>query len=343
MSSARETSNRIDDAAADWAARVDRGPLEAAEQAAFDAWCAGDPRRLGAYARAQAVLASMDRAQALGANYRFGHDTSGTASRDDAATPPQATNEAAFHPRRPWRAAVAMAAGVAALLLWSPASWFSEPAVSTVKGEVRQLPLPDGSSVTLNTASTIQTRFDDRQRVVELVQGEALFDVAKDPKRPFQVRAGELTVRAVGTSFTVRRLPGQAAQVVVREGVVEVIHASAQKPLRTVQNQLVELGPRAAVPGRALVQQSITPQRVARSLSWREGLISFEGVTLGQAAAEFDRYSDVRIVIVEPELANKTITGLFAVNNPVGFASAIAAAVGAQMSEHGNELRVSRP
>jgi transmembrane sensor len=331
MSSVRETSSRIDDAAADWAARIDRGALDGGEQAAFDAWCASDRRCLGAYARAQAVLASMDRAQALGAGYSFDH-----------RRPEPAASDPAFHPRQPWRAASALVACFVAMVLWLVPPWTSDPAVSTVKGEIRQLPLPDGSSVTLNTATAIQTRFDAHQRVMELVRGEALFDVAKDPKRPFQVQAGELTVKAIGTSFTVRRVPGKAVQVVVREGVVEVLHASSAQPLRVVQNQLVELAPRAVAAGRAPVQRTITPQRVARELSWREGLLSFEGATLAQAAAEFEHYSDLRIVIVEPELASKTITGLFAANNPAGFARAAAAVFGAQVNEHAGELRISR-
>ncbi len=334
MASERETSSRIDDAAAAWAARVDRGPLTAAEQADFETWQASDRRCVGAYARAQAVLASMDRAQALGKGYAFSHAQE---------TPAAATVATSRGSRRSWRVAAALAAGVAILAVWWPAAWWAEPAVATVKGELRQLPLPDGSSVTLNTSTAIQTRFDARQRVVELVRGEALFDVAKDPQRPFQVQAGELTVKAIGTSFTVRRLPGQAVQVAVREGVVEIVHPSATRPLRAAHNQLVTLSAESGAARRVLVKQSVSAQQVARTLLWREGLVAFEGSTLAQAAAEFERYSDVRIIVVEPELAGQSITGLFAVNNPVGFARAAASAVGARVTEHGSELRISRP
>jgi transmembrane sensor len=333
MGSERKTSSRIDDAAAAWAARVDRGHLTAAEQASFEAWQANDRRCLGAYARAQAVLASMDRAQALGKDYAFSHPQARTAG--SAAT--------ALRPRRSWRAAVALAAGVVSLALWWPPSWFAEPPVTTVKGELRQMPLPDGSSVTLNTATAIQTRFDARLRTVELVRGEALFDVAKDPQRPFQVQAGELTIKAIGTSFTVRRMPGQAVQVAVREGVVDILHPSAARPLRAVHNQVVTLSAESGAARRVLVKRSVTALQVERTLLWREGLVAFEGSTLAQAAMEFERYSDVRVIVVEPELAGQSITGLFAVNNPAGFARAAASAVGARVTEHGNELRISRP
>jgi transmembrane sensor len=92
-----------------------------------------------------------------------------------------------------------------------------------------------------------------------------------------------------------------------------------------------------------LVKRSVTALQVERTLLWREGLVAFEGSTLAQAAMEFERYSDVRVIVVEPELAGQSITGLFAVNNPAGFARAAASAVGARVTEHGNELRISRP
>ena len=333
MSRAHESSSRIDDAAAAWAARVDRGILTAQEQEAFDAWCASDRRCLGAYARAQAVLASMDRAQALGQDYVFHHPPE-----------PSRVRATTLGWRRPWRAAAAVVAGVLALALLWPSSWFAEAPLVSVKGELRQLPLADGSSVTLNTATAIQTRFDARQRVVELVRGEALFDVAKDPRRPFLVRAGELTVKAVGTSFMVRRMPGEAVQVLVREGVVEIVHPSARQVLRAAQNQRVDLTPHEeGHRGRMLVRRTVSAEQVSRALSWREGSIAFEGMTLAQAAAEFERYGDARIIVVEPELAAETITGLFAINDPAGFARAAAAAVGAQVTEQGKELRISRP
>lgn len=335
MDSGRETSSRIDNAAAAWAARVDRGPLTAAEQAALEDWQGSDRRCRGAYARAQAVLASMDRAQALGTRYAFNHVPEVSASTAASAV-------TSWRPRRSWRGAAALVAGVAALILGWPAGWWTDPAVTTVKGELRQLPLPDGSSVTLNTATAIQTRFDARQRFVELVRGEALFDVAKDPQRPFKVQAGELTVKAIGTSFTVRRMPGHAVQVTVREGVVEILHPSATRPLRAAHNQLVTLSAESGAASRVLVKQSVSAQQVARTLLWREGLVAFEGSTLAQAAAEFERYSDGRIIVVEPELAGQSITGLFAINNPAGFARAAAAAVGARVTEHGSELRISR-
>ena len=211
------------------------------------------------------------------------------------------------------------------------------------------LPLPDGSTVTLNTASQIRTRFSDERRLVELLRGEVLFDVAKDSARPFVVRAGDTTVRAVGTSFSVRHLPGAPVRVLVRSGVVEVTREGSDQALRTTGQQLLEqTAVAAASPDRTalaaapFVGRGLDEREVTRQLAWREGLLSFEGVPLSEAAAEFERYSDLRIVIVQPELSRARITGLFAANNPRGFASAAALTLNARVTEHGRELRLSR-
>ncbi len=350
MDTARLSSSQVDDAAAHWAARIDSGPLDAAQQVAFETWCAADLRHLGAYARARAILASMDRAQALGAGYAFeGHQGPPVSSAPIVAAEanvdaPVSSIASAqqVNPRRRWARTLAMAAGVAAIAIWLGPLLQSTPAVVTAKGEVRHLPLPDGSTMTLNTASSLRTRFDERERVIELEKGEVLFDVAKDSSRPFLVRAGDVTVRAVGTSFTVRRMPGAAVRVVVREGVVEVFGDDASAPLRAVHNQVAELPPRVGTTPRSWVQRPIETVQLERALAWREGLLSFEGVSLAEAAAEFERYSDIRIVVVEPELARKTITGLFAANNPRGFAQAAAVVLDARVSVRSNEIRVSK-
>ena len=98
---------------------------------------------------------------------------------------------------------------------------------STGKGETKVVALKDGSVVTLNTASEIRVNYSDAVRAVELVRGEALFDVAKNKARPFVVAAGDTSVRVVGTSFTVRHFDAAPVQVLVREGIVEVFKPAA--------------------------------------------------------------------------------------------------------------------
>lgn len=321
----KPTSREIDDVAARWAARADRGPLSAQDQQALDAWMAGDTRRLGAYARARAIALHTERAQALGPSYD-------PASFVTPAKAPMLSRRNAL-----WAgAAAASLAGVGAvgLLVAGPRRY------NTRRGEMRVVSLEDGSVMTLNTASRIEVGYSRRARNVRLLEGEALFDVARDAQRPFLVMAGDTQVRAVGTSFTVRRLGDTPVEVLVREGVVEVNQAQgpARPPVRLSANSRA-VAPEARAPISAV---SLAPSDISRELSWREGRIAFEGDTLSQAAGEFARYSDTRIVIDDPEVGRQEITGLFVANDPIGFAKAAAVSLGLRATVGEDEVRLSR-
>jgi len=219
----------------------------------------------------------------------------------------------------------ALAAGVAAMVgvRWRAAM----PTYSTRKGEIRLVPLQDGSSITLNTDSEVQVRYRSDERRVELVRGEGLFDVARDVTRPFQVMAGDTRVTAVGTSFTVKRLGGAPVEVMVREGVVEVARPASP----TWAAQRIAANVRAVTaPAKPTVSTSLQPAVVSRELAWREGMLAFEDMPLGKAAAEFARYSDVRISFADPAIAGETVTGLYAANDPRGFARSVALSFGLQ-------------
>ncbi len=140
--------------------------------------------------------------------------------------------------------------------------------------------------------------------------------MAKNRKRPFVVEADGTTVRAVGTSFTVALLPEQPVQVLVREGVVEVKRPDqpAAPPVRLLANTKA-IAPKDA----PVIAQKVASAEVTRALSWRVGRLAFEGETLAQAAAIFARYSETRIVIDDPGVANRTITGLYVSKRSVGY------------------------
>ncbi len=324
----RQTGQAIDAQAAEWAARVDGGPLSSEEQAALDAWLEADARRLGAYAKARAVFAHVQRARALGPDY----------DAAEFAEPEAPPARPGLNRRHLWMGGAAAAAGVAAavgvgLQVGLPGHY------RTRRGEVRLVPLPDGSSMTLNTASRASIEFTDTERRVRLAEGEALFDVAKDPARPFIVEAADTRVRAVGTSFVVRCLSRAPVQVLVREGVVEVNRdaAVAEAPVRLPANMRA-----VASTGGAVATSNVTAAEVQRELVWREGLLSFEDMPLDQAVAEFARYSATPIVIDDPDLGRETVTGLFRANNPGGFAKAVADALDVQAEVTPREVRLYR-
>jgi transmembrane sensor len=314
-------SNEVDSIAAGWAVRVERGALTAQEKQALEAWLAQDRRHLGAYARARAVDAHFTRAKALGRTFDF--------RRFLVAKP--------FWSYRPWAAAIIAGSTVAVVVI--ALSLRGAPDLTTRRGEVRLIPLGDGSAVTLNTDTRLGVKYSSAERVVELEEGEALFDVAHDRARPFVVHAGSTSVRAIGTSFSVRRLDGGEVKVLVREGVVEVTQSTSddRAPIRVSARSQAVLKPHA----RATIDAIQAPQ-VDRQLAWREGMISLDGRTLREAAKEFARYGGVRIRIDDPAIADRTVTGLFLANNPAGFARAVATSMNLQISERGDEVSLSR-
>lgn len=320
MTTTKETSAEIDAAAAAWAARVDRGPLSAEDQAALEAWAAVDPRRAGAYAKALAVSVHLDRAQGLGSNFA-----------------PKTHPAAKANERRRLLASGGVLAAASVIGLLGYGALNLRGRLKTAKGDIRRAPLSDGSAVTLNTETTIRTVFDSKMRRVDLLRGEALFDVAKDAARPFVVVAGQVRVRAVGTSFTVRNRDDGQVGVVVREGVVEVWHGSQGKPVRLAAEHAVDVGDAGA-----LQPTQVGAAAVDRALAWRQGQIDLAGLTLGQAADEFARYSDRRIFIDDPAVARLKMTGLFSASDPDGFAKAAALSLGLRAVEQADGVRLSR-
>ncbi|HVY35307.1 MAG TPA: FecR domain-containing protein [Caulobacteraceae bacterium] len=323
----RETSAAIDDAAAAWLARLDRAPLIGPEADALEAWLAADPRRRGAFARARAVMVYTDRARTL-------------LDRSDAKGRDGFVRQGAYS-RVTRRGTLVAGGAVAATVLVGVISlgfgfWLPGRAYETQKGEVRRLPLADGSVLTLNTATKVDVKFSAARRDIQLVEGEAVFDVAKNAKRPFYVDSGDLRVRAVGTSFTVRKWPGKPTQVLVSEGVVEVSRAGS-KPIRVSANQQAQVNADASLSSTAVDADALT-----RELMWRQGMISFEASTLRDAALQFSRYSDTRIEIDDPVVADKTISGLFSATNPAGFARAVALSLNLNTRTEGDTIRLSR-
>lgn len=316
----------IDDIAAAWVGREDGDRLTPAECAQRDRWLAADVRHRGAYARAHAVHLHFDRA-CVGAGLR-------------STEPGQAR---ACAPTRCWLAALAasvVAAASGMLALQQPMRMNRMPSEAvagsgtpgsghhlTRIGEVLRLPLADGSAVTLNSGSEVVVEYRADRRQIQLLRGEALFDVAKDRHRPFVVMAAGSQVRAVGTSFSVRRRQDDAVKVLVREGTVEV-DADQRAPQRVAANMLAMVSPT-----RAVQLQPLDAQRVQQLLVWRDGMIAFDGDTLAQAAAEFARYNDMRILIDDPAVARRTVVGLYSANDPEGFARSVALSMGLQI-EH---------
>ncbi|MEJ1969094.1 MAG: FecR domain-containing protein [Rhizomicrobium sp.] len=309
----QEPANAIDAKAIAFLARLDNAPQTEIVRAELETWLAEDPRHRGAFLRAEAAFAHLDRLAIL----------------------PVELSRPAFVSRRglliAGAGASALAASAVGLALWLP----TRNLIATPIGEIRRVPLNDGSVVAVNTNSELGVDLKDNLRQLTLDKGEVWFDVAKDGKRPFVVAAGQVRVMAVGTAFSVRRRD-DGADVLVTEGVV-----AAWANGDVLNKVLVEAGSKVFVSDIAGPSRvTAAAHQIDRTLAWRNGQIALDGMSLGAAAAEFNRYN-TRQLTIDPALADKRLVGWFHTNEPETFAKAAAATLGVALTENQDEIHLA--
>lgn len=213
-----------------------------------------------------------------------------------------------------WPRMIAMTAIVLAAVIGGRYLALNPARYQTALGEQRSVVLSDGSVVTLNTSSAIEVRMAKDHRMVKLISGEALFQVAHDTARPFDVSSGNTTVRAVGTQFNVDRRDTSTTVTVV-EGKVAVYTpaargADAAKLPLTAGEQLI-------------VAPHIAPRPVRTNLAtataWTQRKLVFEHRPLSEVATEFNRYNHQTIAIESDKLRDQEVTGVFQANDPESF------------------------
>lgn len=311
-----------DERAAYWAVRVNSGSMSQQEEADLDAWTRADDCNLGAFARAMAANAYLDRAAAIGLS------CSPESMPDADASDIKALDEHRLNAsekggvsRRAWIGGGLGAAAAAIVAGFGIRHWWHNQSIVAPMGNVQRTALRDGSAVTLNSSAEIEVAFQDSVRQVSLLTGEVNFDVAKDAARPFIVDAGPIKIRVLGTSFLVRMTEPDTVSVTVREGRVEVLHGDAQA-IRLVAGDHVSFA------NQRLKQERLTMEDVDRMGLWQRGELDLTGMTLADAAREFARYSETRIIIDEPAIENLKVAGIFSTSDPAGFARAAALAQG---------------
>lgn len=315
-----EVGDEIDRAAAEWVARIDRDPSDPRITQELQQWLGMSSRHRGAFAHARASLAYLDANVAL------------IAGRNDALPPLPVERNSLLSRRRVLWLGGGMAAAAAAAAIGVLVRGTASQTYTAQRGEILNVPLTDGTMVALDTASKIEVRYLAQSREIELVEGRASFDVAKDKTRPFTVTAGGLKVRAVGTSFVVSNTDVQSPEVMVRQGTVDVGSRLELDPVR--------VGANTRVVGQVLNVMPVDPAEVSRELAWQQGYFELKEATLAWVAKEYSRYSDTRIVISDPKIAALTITGRFLTNNPIGFARAAASSFGLKLDMQGQEIRL---
>jgi len=351
-------NNLIEIEASEWLARLDKSHSSDAELAAFEQWKAADPRRAAAYARLAAAWQALDRVRAIRpiADAPIDIDyLSGAVSRPasetiqstvtDTLDPHHDNANRASQPvikrTRPWLYSAAAASLLVVFAgLWIVHTVGGATTFSTSVGGFQRVVLDDQSAIELNTDSEVRVAYSPRLRIVELVRGEASFDVTHDTARPFIVAAGDTAVRAVGTKFDVRRLDG-AVEVTVDEGKVAVGDPSVlEHKVDFLAMSIPQLSAgQSAVANAGGVHLKELPKReMARKLAWQNQMLVFDGDTLSDVVAQFNRYNSRQLVIADPSLATLQIGGYFRPTNLDAFVNVLQSDFGIRVSSDGSRL-----
>lgn len=309
--------------AREWLIRLDGdAPLTGEELAALREWMARNPahgeelRRLSRFWKQANILTEL--AVPLG--------------RKDTV------RRSAF--RQPALLAVMSVSAVSILML---AWWMLRPegvangTYGTVIGQQRTLGLSDGSSIELNTDSQVQVLYSDRSRQVRLLRGEALFSVAHDRSKAFEVYAANGVVRAVGTAFAVQ-LDDGGVKVTVTQGIVALAELASpphmQREARTLARLAAGESTLFANGSQSLDVQRLPPAELERRLAWHDGYLVFTGEPLSEVVEQINRYSPVTVQLADPGLASIAVGGRF----KVGDLEAILAALQANFGIHARQI-----
>jgi transmembrane sensor len=344
-----EGHRKIEATAGDWLAKRDSGEWTEADQRRFDAWLNASPLNRVAFLRVEHIWERAQRLQALGAGI-----PSNQVPRPGrwVLSPFYDTKVSAYrHAARhagSWNKLRTLAASIVALTVLGTA-WYLWPSGSSYRtpvGGLALVPMRDGSKVTLNTDSEIRLAVTGKERRVELERGEAFFEVAHDPGRPFVVHVGNKYVIAVGTKFSVRR-DADDVQVVVTEGKVR-LQSSAQ-PVRArgggpgagftaAEETQLSAGTIARASDAGVLLETKELVQAEEALSWRDGVLVFHEATLADAVAEFNRYNTRKILIEDSNIAALRVAGNFRANNAEAFVRLLERGYPLRSEEHEEQI-----
>ena len=307
----------VDAEAAAWLARLHGPERDASTEAAFKAWAHADPSHEEAFERATEIWAMIPGAMLCA---------------DAPVSAPIPIRRASLRVT-----AFAIAASLL-LVIGAGAGWWllSSPFDYAMRvGEQKVATLEDGSRIALNTDTEVDVSYEKDIRRVTLERGEAMFEVAPNPDRPFVVRAGDKLVRAVGTSFIVRRDAGGVVVTLIQGKVsVSDVSQAAARPT------MLAAGERLTVTGNA--PSLIDQPPIDAATAWRRGQAVFSDAPLAAAVAELNRYGGPHITIDDPHLASLRVSGVSATNDTAEFAQAVAALHGLRIQRTNAELHLLR-
>ena len=357
-------NREISEQAADWAVRLDSGALSKAEQKALADWLRTSPLHIDEFLLASTTLGGFG---FVDPDKQIDVDALLKAASAEVI-PMEPLAPTTDRPVRGWHRMAATAllslvavATTASLVWWTQPAEISQPAgqwYETGLGEQRSIQLADSSVVHINTQSRLKVDYTEAERRIELVFGEAMFEVEPNAERPFRVWAGGTVAEALGTTFNVR-VEDEVAIVSVVEGTVKVdkraletasaqqslpkpappteVHASAPRT-----EVILSIGEIASVPSSDDVV-NIDQDTIEAITSWRERKLVFEGDRLDVIAAEFNRYNRTQLVVSDTDLASVKFTGVFDADDPDSFVEFLEFAGGVQAVHEGQEIQLGQP
>ncbi|MGY2374603.1 FecR family protein [Pseudomonas sp. SDO524_S393] len=307
-------SEQIIQQAAQWLTRLHDEDVTDADRHAFYQWCDADPRHGVAIERMRGLWGSLDTLP---------------------ARPARLALNRAFAPRRSRGAQVFGVLGVV-LCGWLGVQhvpvWMADQ--RTGVGERRQIALEDGSRLQLNSNSAVDVKFDGRQRVIELLQGELWVEVAKDAQRPFVVRTDQGSATALGTRYLVKRAADGTTVVTVIESSVAV-KGKASDGVKVMAGQRSTLDH-----GRAQAPQAIGS---ADPDAWTRGLLKVNDQPLSDVLQTLASYRPGLVRFDAPALQNLRVSGVFKLDDTAAALSALADNLPIQVEYFTDWLVVVKP
>lgn len=335
MNANEEVETAIAHQASQWVTVLSRTATPA-ELAAFAEWIRTSPRHIRDFLTLSAIEKEL---REIDPQRRYGiHEL---AEGKEASNVAHLTNRSVHSSPRPtrktkvarplWAAALATFAVAAALALWRPGFLTGWQTFATATGEQRALELADGSVVHLNTRSQIRVRMSETGRDIELVSGEALFKVHRDPARPFRVYAQNTAIQAVGTEFNVYQRP-EGTTVAVLEGKVRI---AAPSPVPLVAGEEARIAPGGQVTLK-------TASDVASAVAWRQRRLIFQATSLAEMVREFNRYNNApRFRLEGAAVEQRHYTGVFDADDPESLVELLAAEPGLNVRRSREEIVIS--
>jgi transmembrane sensor len=347
----KSRNEQVYEEASEWVVELHLGEMDAAAREQLDAWFRRSPEHIRAFLQISCLCEELEDSK-----LDLGYNLEELIARARASTNVIAM-EGAPSARRTvsstcvgisrlsrfwsWRSAVLASVVLAALGFGLVAlNVYRNNHFATGTGEQRIVQLADGSTIELNSNSRVRILFSERARDVELVEGQALFKVAKDPARPFVVQSAGTRVRAVGTQFDVYR-KAFGTQVTVVEGRVAVFApAAGELPPAGSPAVLVSTGEQVTVTDQEVPKPR--PANLPAVTAWTQRELVFEMTPLAEVAQEFNRYNTRKLVISDPIVARFHVTGIFPATDAGLLLRFLRAQQGIDVLEAGGEIRISK-